>query len=134
MTAKEKNLHVEQMNDALCEICSSYQDCACDGCAFARPIDIAGLKGTIISAIDYDDYLDATVFVKGFLANVMIMNGKPIAISDENGLVRLGDAPIEYVEKFVENYAPFERIDWEDSMPCVWNPMTEDWEEVCNVS
>ena len=113
MTREEKNQYVESMNDALCDLCTSYQDCNCLECAFARPISINGRLGTIIMSTDMGDWVDVAV-----------------AICDESGLVRLGDAKASDVADFANNYAEFDEEKWNDSPKCWWNEAYECWEEV----
>ena len=105
MTREEKNQYVESMNDALCDLCTSYQDCNCLECAFARPISINGRLGTIIMSTDMGDWVDIAVAIDGMLMQVMIVDGRPVAICDESGLVRLGDAKASDVADFSNNYA-----------------------------
>ena len=130
MTREEKNQYVESMNDALCDLCTSYQDCNCLECAFARPISINGRLGTIIMSTDMGDWVDVAVAIDGMLMQVMIVDGKPVAICDESGLVRLGDAKASDVADFANNYAEFDEEKCNDSPKCWWNEAYECWEEV----
>lgn len=130
MTREEKNQHVEFMNDALCDLCSTYQDCTCDGCEFARYISVNGRAGTIITSTDMGDWIDMSVYIEGIICQVMMVDGKPVAICDDVGLVRLGDAKASDVADFASNYAEFDEEAWNDSLPCWWNDSFGCWEEV----
>lgn len=130
MTREEKNAHVELMNDALCEMCSSYQDCECDECEFVRPISIGGLRGVILYSIDIGGWLDTAVKARGVIMQTMIKNGQVVAVVDETGLVRIGDAATNDVGDFANSYTDFCAAEWEDSPHCRWNADYESWEEV----
>lgn len=131
MTREEKIQHIENMNDALCDLCTSYQDCNCYDCDFARPISVAGLHGVIICSIDMGDFIDMAVRANGDgqIVNVMVVNGQPVALCDDTGLVKLGDANASLVSDFVNSYADFDIEHWDDSPSCCWNEEFGAWQE-----
>lgn len=132
MTREEKNQYVENMHDALCDLCSTYQDCNCYDCDFARSISVAGLHGVIIGSTDMGDFIDMSVRTNGdgVIISVMIIDGQPIALCDETGLVRIGDADANLVSDFASDYVEFDEEAWNDSPHCWWNDEFGAWQEV----
>ena len=130
MTKKEVNDKIEAMNDALCEMCTSYQDCDCLNCPFSRPISISGLCGSIAYSMDMKTYTEICVVVGSNFFPVMAIDGRIVAICDDNGLVKIDDAPASDVRDFSAQYAEFDEAAWEAAPKCRWDETYQEWEAV----
>ena len=133
MTKQEVNDKIEAMNDVLCEMCTSYQDCDCQNCDFSRPISISGLPASIAYSIDMGAYTEISVVVGSNLLPVMAIDGRLVAICDDSGLIKLDDAPANDVRDFSSQYAEFDEKAWEDAPKCQWNEAYQEWEAIIDV-
>ena len=127
MTREEKAQHVDAMNDYLCGMCESCRGCNGLDCEFARPISINGRFGVILYSTDMDDWIDMAVALDDAVAQVMLVQGQPVAIICESGTVKLGEAKTSDVADFVNTYSEFDEVEWEKSPIYWWDETLDEW-------
>ena len=128
MTREEKLRYVEEIHDALCQMCACYEGNDCEKCQFCRHISIGDRDATIISTADLETYQDvyAMSYEPRTEIGVMVVRGEPVAVYDGE-IVRLGDAPANEVVEWSGAYDVISPEEWNALPRRRWNG--KGWEE-----
>ena len=115
MKKKDFLKFMSEANDKICELCSSYDDReSCDGCEYARPIDVMGDEDFIITETDMGKYI--FVSTRGNYAGCRYNDEFVCWIDIMNGTwVKTGECPWDIINDFfLESGWEEEKEDWED--------------------